>query len=77
MKTRALVGALVAAGVIGTGVAAYNGRIDAPVSQAYANPVTLGGVATPAANPGATTHACGSRATTCRCTAPTTSPTGI
>jgi serine protease Do len=55
MKTRALVGALVAAGVIGTGVAAYNGRIDAPVSQAHANPVALGGVATPAGNPGATT----------------------
>ncbi len=55
MKTRALVASLAAAGVIGTGVAAYRGQIEAPMSQAHANPFTAAGVATPAANPGATT----------------------
>jgi serine protease Do len=53
MQAKTLVGALVAAGIIGTGVAAYQGRIDAPFSHAYANPVTTAGVATPVGNPGA------------------------
>ena len=52
MKTRTLVGALVAAGVIGGGVGA---ALDAPFRQANANPaVVAAGVAAPAANPGAT-----------------------
>jgi len=54
MNAKVLVGALVAAGVIGTGAAAYRGHIEAPVSQAQANPVTFAAVATPAATPGAT-----------------------
>jgi serine protease Do len=54
MKANVLVGALVAAGVIGTGVAAYRGQIEAPIAQARANPVATAGVATPAANPAAT-----------------------
>ena len=53
MQPRVLVGALVAAGIIGTGVASYQGRIDAPFSSAHANPVMAAGVATPAGNPGA------------------------
>ncbi|MGZ5662023.1 MAG: Do family serine endopeptidase [Usitatibacter sp.] len=55
MNAKVLVGALVAAGVIGTGAAAYTGRIDAPVSHAHASPVAVAGVAAPAANPSATT----------------------
>ena len=57
MNPRALVGALVAAGVIGTGVAAYNGHLEAPLNRANATPVafTASGVAAPAANPAATT----------------------
>jgi serine protease Do len=55
MKSNVLVGALIAAGVIGTGVAAYRGQIEAPLSRADAAPVTTAGVAAPAANPSATT----------------------
>src|SRR6476469_7400738 len=57
MNPRVLVGALVAAGVIGTGLAAYEGRIDAPFSQANATAAiaTPVAVAAPAANPAATT----------------------
>lgn len=51
MQARVLVGALVAAGVIGTGAAAYRGALDAPVSHAVASPVVAAGVAAPAANP--------------------------
>ena len=54
MKARVLVGALVAAGVIGTGAAAYRGHLEAPLGQAHANPVTVAAVASPAANPAAT-----------------------
>ena len=38
MKARILVGALVAAGVLGTGVAAWQGQIPAPFSNAHATP---------------------------------------
>ena len=56
MNPRLLVGALVAAGVIGTGVAAYEGRIEAPFSRATASPIEApAAVASPAAAPGATT----------------------
>ncbi len=55
MKSKALVASLVAAGVIGAGVAAYQGQIEAPMSQAHASPFTAAGVATSAANPAATT----------------------
>jgi serine protease Do len=56
MRPNLLVGALVAAGVIGTGAAAYKGHIDAPFSHANASPaVAAATVATPAANPNATT----------------------
>ncbi len=51
MKAKALVGALVAAGIVATGAAAYRGQIEAPFSQAHAAPA--GGVAAPAANPAA------------------------
>ena len=54
MKAKVLVGALVAAGVIGTGAAAFRGQVEAPISHAHASPVVAAGVATPAANPGAT-----------------------
>jgi len=54
MKPNVLVAALVAAGVLGTGVAAYRGQIETPFAQAHANPVVAAGVATPAASPGAT-----------------------
>ena len=54
MKPNVLVAALVAAGVIGTGVAAYRGNIDAPFALARANPVVAAGVAAPASNPAAT-----------------------
>src|SRR5688500_6177314 len=50
MKTRTLVGALIAAGVIGGGVGA---AID-PIPQANASPALAAGVASPAASPGAT-----------------------
>ena len=56
MRPNVLVGALVAAGVIGTGAAAYKGYIDAPLSQAKAaTAIAAAAVATPAANPSATT----------------------
>jgi serine protease Do len=57
MRPNLLVGALVAAGVIGTGAAAFKGYIDAPVAHAVAAipAVTAAGVAAPAANPSATT----------------------
>ena len=57
MRPNLLVGALVAAGVIGTGAAAFQGYIDAPVAHANAatTAVTAAGVAAPAANPSATT----------------------
>jgi serine protease Do len=55
MKPNVLVAALVAAGILGTGVAAYRGNIDAPIAQAHAaSTVTAAGVAAPAANPSAT-----------------------
>src|SRR3954469_5901915 len=57
MNARVLVGALVAAGVVGTGLAAYEGRIDAPFGRANATSAiaTPVAVAAPAANPAATT----------------------
>ena len=60
MRPNLLVAALVAAGVIGTGTAAYKGYIDAPIAHANASsinaaPVAVAGVAAPAANPAATT----------------------
>src|SRR5687768_8031502 len=55
MKTKSLVGALLAAGVIATGAAAYRGHLDAPLAQAHAATAAIAaGVAAPAANPGAT-----------------------
>jgi serine protease Do len=53
MNAKVLVGALVAAGVIGAGAAAYRGQIDAPFSQAHASPI-VAGVAASAANPSST-----------------------
>jgi serine protease Do len=53
MKAKALLGALVAAGIVATGAAAYRGQIEAPFSQAHAAPAAAGGVAAPAANPAA------------------------
>ena len=50
MKTRTLVGALFAAGVIGGGI----GASLEPVASAHASPTLAAGVASPAANPGAT-----------------------
>ena len=56
MRPNLLVGALVAAGVIGTGAAAFKGHIEAPFAHANAaTAVAAAGVATPAANPSATT----------------------
>ncbi|HUQ27346.1 MAG TPA: DegQ family serine endoprotease [Usitatibacter sp.] len=55
MRPNILVAALVAAGVIGTGAAAYKGYIDAPISQASAAPAVAAAVATPAGSPNATT----------------------
>ena len=54
MKPNVLVAALVAAGIIGTGAAAWRGHIEAPFNTAQASPVAAAGVAAPAANPGAT-----------------------
>src|SRR5258708_16973951 len=54
MKSNLLVGALVSAGIIGTGAAAYRGQIEAPFTSAQASPVAAAGVAAPAANPAAT-----------------------
>src|ERR1700680_415138 len=54
MKSNVLVAALVAAGIFGTGVAAYRGQSEAPFAQAHASPVAAAGaVAAPAANPAA------------------------
>jgi len=50
-----LVGALVAAGVIGGGAAAWQGHFEAPITSANAAPAASTGVAPPAANPAATT----------------------
>jgi serine protease Do len=50
MKTRTLVGALIAAGVIGGGV----GATIEPISKAHGSPTLVAGVASPAANPSAT-----------------------
>ena len=59
MRPNLLVAALVAAGVIGTGVAAYNGHIGAPFANASAASAAAipaaAAVAPPAANPSATT----------------------
>ena len=55
MNPRILVGALVAAGVIGTGVAAYQGHVPAAITSANAQVATPATVAAPAANPAATT----------------------
>jgi serine protease Do len=53
MKPNVLVGALVAAGLIGTGAAAYRGAWS-PVASVQANPAVLeAGVAAPAVNPAA------------------------
>ena len=54
MKAKVLVGALVAAGVIGTGAAVFQGQLEAPMGQAHASPVAAAGVATPSGNPNAT-----------------------
>jgi len=54
MRPNLLVGALVAAGIIGTGAAAWHGQIEAPFTTAQASPVAATGVAAPAANPAAT-----------------------
>src|SRR4051812_8337263 len=54
MKARTLVGALVAAGIVGTGAAAWHGYIDAPMHSAHATSTLAAGVAAPAANPAAT-----------------------
>ena len=53
MKPNILVAALVAAGILGTGAAAYRGQIDAPFAKASANPVATApaSVAAPVANP--------------------------
>ena len=51
MKANLLVGALVAAGLIGTGAAAYRGHWS-PIASVQANPAVLeAGVAAPAVNP--------------------------
>jgi serine protease Do len=50
IKAKVLVGALVAAGVIGTGAAAYRGQLSV-VGPAQAQPAVAAGVAAPAANP--------------------------
>jgi serine protease Do len=52
MKTKSLVGALVAAGIVATGAAAYRGYLEAPMAHAQANPVVAAGVATPVGAPG-------------------------
>ena len=40
--------------IVGTGAAAWRGQVEAPFSQAHANPMAVAGVAAPAANPAAT-----------------------
>jgi serine protease Do len=55
MKTKSIVGALVAAGVIATGAAAWHGQLEAPLAHAHAATASLAaGVAAPASNPAAT-----------------------
>ena len=55
MKPRNVAAALAAAGVIGAGAGVvFHEQVKAPFAQAQANPVVAGGVAAPAANPGAT-----------------------
>ena len=51
MKTRTLIGAMVAAGIVGGGL----GAAIEPVAKAHASPALVAGVAAPAANPNATT----------------------
>jgi serine protease Do len=55
MRTKMLVGALVAAGAIGAGAATWHGHFDAPLNYAHAAVAPATGVAAPSANPGATT----------------------
>ena len=52
MKVKALIAALVAAGVVGTGAAAWRGQL--PTAGVNATPVAAAAVAAPAANPTAT-----------------------
>src|SRR5512141_2274318 len=54
MRTKMLVGALVAAGVIGAGAATWHGHFDAPLNDAHAPIAPSTGVAAPSANPGST-----------------------
>jgi len=54
MHARTLVAALVTAGVVGTGAAAYFGKIPTAVGSAYANATAPVAVAAPAAHPAAT-----------------------
>ncbi|HET9651549.1 MAG TPA: trypsin-like peptidase domain-containing protein, partial [Usitatibacter sp.] len=54
MRTKMLVGTLVAAGVIGAGAATWHGHFDAPLNDAHAAIAPSTGVAAPSANPGAT-----------------------
>ena len=54
MKPRLLVGALVMAGVVGTGTAAFLGHMPAPFNAAVASPMATTGVAAPAVNPAST-----------------------
>ncbi|HET9579724.1 MAG TPA: DegQ family serine endoprotease [Usitatibacter sp.] len=54
MRTKMLVGALVAAGVIGAGAATWHGHFDAPLNDAHAAIAPSTGVAAPSANPGST-----------------------
>jgi serine protease Do len=55
MRTKMLVGALVAAGVIGGGAVTWRDHIHSPITEAHAAVAPATGVAAPAANPGATT----------------------
>ena len=55
MRTKMLVGALVAAGIIGGGAVTWRDHFNAPISEAHAAVAPSTGVAAPAANPGATT----------------------
>ena len=54
MRTKTLIGALVAAGVIGGGALTWQGHQHSPISNASAAMAPTTGVAAPAANPGAT-----------------------
>jgi serine protease Do len=55
MRTKMLVGALVAAGVIGGGAVTWHDHFNAPIASAHAATAPATGVAAPAANPNATT----------------------